>query len=193
MSAAVKPDATPLGYALLGLLRGRPQTGYALRMVFERTPMAIYSSSPGSIYPALKKLESAGLVCRAAHAQGPRFQLTSEGETALERWLREPVTVDQIATDRSVVLLRFAFLQDQPDEALTHSFLKAFEAAARRHGEELEAFLAGPEGLGMSLHSRVAVEHGIAQAAVSASWAGAARQKLRLLGRETSASGELSR
>jgi DNA-binding PadR family transcriptional regulator len=48
---------TTLGYALLGLIRAEPRTGYALRMVFETTPMGSYSSSPGSIYPALKSLE----------------------------------------------------------------------------------------------------------------------------------------
>ena len=47
---------TALGYALIGLVQEDPRSGYALRKVFEDTPMGAFSSSPGSIYPALKKL-----------------------------------------------------------------------------------------------------------------------------------------
>ena len=41
---------TPLSYALLGLMQMEPRSGYALRKVFETTPLGGYSSSPGSIY-----------------------------------------------------------------------------------------------------------------------------------------------
>ena len=43
--------------ALLGLLHGEARSGYALRKVFQDTPMLHFSDSPGSIYPALKRLE----------------------------------------------------------------------------------------------------------------------------------------
>ena len=53
---------TTLGYALLGLVAGEPQTGYALMKTFTTTPMGHYSGSPGAIYPALRRLEGAGQV-----------------------------------------------------------------------------------------------------------------------------------
>ena len=57
---------TPLSFALLGLIGMEPRSGYKLRKVFETTPLGNYSSSPGSIYPALRALEKAGLVRRGA-------------------------------------------------------------------------------------------------------------------------------
>ena len=57
-----KRTPTTLEYALLGLVHAEPRSGYDLCKVFETTPMGHYSSSPGAIYPALKRLEGAGLV-----------------------------------------------------------------------------------------------------------------------------------
>jgi len=50
------PQITVLGYALLGLLQQKAQSGYELRKVFAETAMGNYSSSPGAIYPALERL-----------------------------------------------------------------------------------------------------------------------------------------
>ena len=41
---------TLLGYVLLGLLNQLPRSGYDVRLEMESTPMAHFSSSPGSIY-----------------------------------------------------------------------------------------------------------------------------------------------
>ena len=78
---------TALTYALLGLVRATPRTGYALRKVFEDTPMGSFSSSPGSIYPALDKLVRAELLERRPPATGgkPLFHITPEGEAHLDQ------------------------------------------------------------------------------------------------------------
>ncbi len=65
------PSLTPLGYALLGLVRLRPRSGYDLRRVFESTPMAYFSSSPGAIYPALGRLERGGLIAGKVDGRQP--------------------------------------------------------------------------------------------------------------------------
>ena len=66
----MRQPASTLGFALLGLLQQQPRSGYALRRVFATTPMGHYSSSPGAIYPALRRLEQQGLV-RGALDRGP--------------------------------------------------------------------------------------------------------------------------
>ena len=56
------PTIPLLGRALLGLLMETPLSGYDIRRIFTQTPLATFSDSPGAIYPALKRLEAAGLV-----------------------------------------------------------------------------------------------------------------------------------
>ena len=58
----MKTKIPSLGYALLGLLQGKPSSGYDLRKIFSSTSMRTYSDSPGSIYPALLRLEKQGLM-----------------------------------------------------------------------------------------------------------------------------------
>jgi len=127
---------TPLSYALLGLVRMQPRSGYALRKVFETTPLGDYSSSPGSIYPALKSLEKAGMVrTRDAHDVRGKglYHLTAAGEDALHKWLRAPVG------DLGEAMLRFAFFGADDLDAIP-PFLDSFEAAAEAQAVGLAAF-----------------------------------------------------
>lgn len=169
---------TPLGYALLGLIRDEPRSGYALRKVFETTPMGSYSSSPGSIYPALESLRKAGLVETHEEAGKTRgkglFHLTADGAAAFEDWLRAPVE----AGDLSQAMLRFAFLHGHADRSLTRVFLDSFEAAARGQAAGLAQFIAGEAGQALPVQARVAVEHGRMHLEASAAWAVWARQTL---------------
>ncbi|MBW8882843.1 MAG: PadR family transcriptional regulator [Asticcacaulis sp.] len=158
---------TPLSYALLGLVRMQPRSGYALRKVFETTPLGGYSSSPGSIYPALKSLEKAGLLAILAPS-GARgrglYHLTAEGEGLLDAWLAAPVS------DLGEAMLRFAFLRDDDRDAIL-AFLDAFQAAAENQSAGLEAFLANEGARDMPPKGRIAVQHGLCQLRASADWA----------------------
>src|SRR5512147_2485967 len=97
-------ELTTLEYALLGLLQQTPQSGYDLRKVFETSPMGHYSSSPGAIYPALKRLRTRGLISAKvdrARPLRPRevFQLRPAGRTALIQWLTTTPTPEAIVAD----------------------------------------------------------------------------------------------
>jgi len=164
---------TPLHHALLGLIGQQARSGYALLKVFETTPMGSYSSSPGSIYPALKSLEKAGL----AEVRDPRdargkglYHLTAAGREALEQWMRAPIG------DLDEALLRFAFLPEGDGVAI-RAFLDAFEAEAEAQAGRLAAFLASEAARAMTRKSRVAVEHGRCRLQASADWARAARRQ----------------
>ena len=174
------PPITLLGYALLGLIGGAPRSGYKLRMLFETTPIGTYSSSPGSIYPALKALEKAGLVVQQPPTGSKRvYHLTEGGEAALRAWLEAPVEQEEIAKRLDMALLRFAFLEGKGDRQATLRFLDSFEAAARAQGASLEDFLNGADGAELSLQGRLAVEHGLKSILCSADWAADARRRLR--------------
>lgn len=163
---------TPLSYALLGLVRMQPRSGYALRKVFETTPLGGYSSSPGSIYPALKGLEKAGLLeIRGSASYGKGlYHLTPSGARALDEWLGAPIG------DLGEAMLRFAFLPDE-DMGAVHAFLDRFEQAAAAQADALGAFLAGDGAEGMTMKARLAVEHGRQGLQASADWARSARRQ----------------
>ena len=89
----MSPSKIPaLGYALLGLLQENPYSGYDLRHFFSSTSMKTYSDSPGSIYPALGRLEKQGLI-RGTVEQGSGlrrrqiFRLTPKGLSELRQWI----------------------------------------------------------------------------------------------------------
>jgi DNA-binding PadR family transcriptional regulator len=161
---------TPLSYALLGLIKMDPRSGYALRKVFETTPLGSYSSSPGSIYPALKSLEAHGLVeARGGDARGKGlYHLTDAGRDALQAWLGAPVE------DLGEAMLRFAFLPED-DRPRILAFLDAFEAAAKAKAAGLDIFLASDASRGMTPKGRIAVLHGRRHLQTSADWAAWAR------------------
>lgn len=164
---------TALGYALIGLVIGEPRSGYALRKVFELTPMGAYSSSPGSIYPALNKLVKAGLLEQRAPAAGgkKKFHATPHGVREMNDWLRTPVTQEEVAKSIDLPLLKFAFLPMADDVRVTREFLSGFEAAVRAHIESLESYLTGPEGQSLSPHGRLAVENGLLGYKAHVDWA----------------------
>ena len=170
---------TPLSFALLGLIGMEPRSGYKLRKVFETTPLGNYSSSPGSIYPALKALERAGLVRRTAarDARGTAaYHLTADGAEALDSWLSGPIG------DLGEAMLRFSFLPDDAQAILP--FLDRFEAEARTQAAALDAFLSGETAQGMSARHVMAVEHGRRGLEASASWAMWARERFEAEGRK---------
>lgn len=169
---------TPLGYALLGLLRDEPRSGYGLRMVFETTPMGSYSSSPGSIYPALKGLQKSGLIEARPAGKGNVFHLTGAGQGAFETWLRQPVTAEQVAKEMSVIMLRFAFLTGHPDRSLTVDLLASLQVAASQHAQGMRTWLEGP-GAVMPLQPRLAVTQGIMSVQSVADWAVYALEQLQ--------------
>lgn len=164
---------TALGYALIGLVQEEPRTGYALRKVFETTPMGTFSSSPGSIYPALKKLVQAGMIEQRLPEVGSkkRFHITPDGEREMKSWLIAPVTTVEVANSVDVALLRFAFLQNVKSTVATRRFLKSFQSAVREQIDTLETYLSGPASVSLSRHGRLAVENGLLGYKAHLEWA----------------------
>lgn len=86
-------QATPTGYALLGLLSfGRRLTGYELKQFADSSLRFFYNAPAMSqVYSELEKLEGAGLVKGRDTAVGERtirvHSISRKGITALRRWL----------------------------------------------------------------------------------------------------------
>ncbi len=122
-----------LGYALLGLLQ-KPSSGYDLRKVFSSTSMKTYSDSPGAIYPALARLEKAGLI-RGSVEEGSGlrrrqvFRLTPKGLSELRQWITHPVTREDLVWGQQDIMLRFAFSETALGPTASINLLQSLETA----------------------------------------------------------------
>ena len=174
--------ATPLEYALLGLLDQEPRSGYGLRRIFALTPLGHFSDSPGAIYPALRRLLARRWIGACAPKGGRRrreLRISTRGREAFVAWLRLPVTAIDVTADPDVLLLRFAFMGQALPVAAIRDFLEGYErqmttqlkGLRRHHGEHAHTW---------PLTGRLAFEHGLAQHEAQVAWA---RSAARALGR----------
>ena len=133
-----------LEHALLGLLRQQPQSGYDLRKTFASTPMRHFSDSPGSIYPALRRMQARGWVRASAESGNARqrriFAVTATGTRVQIQWLRRPITRDDIIWGLDELMLRFAFLDGNVERPEALKFLQSFEQALAPYLDELSDF-----------------------------------------------------
>ncbi len=177
---------TNLEFALLGLIRLHPQSGYELRKQFATTPMGHYSDSPGSIYPALARLARRGLIRtlgeeRANPRKRRRYSLSPRGERELSRWLRIPLTRVDVRRNPGGVLLRFAFLAQRARPAEISRFLRSYLHELEKEIAQLESYL-GREGATMPFFGRLALDHGLASYRAGVAWA---RRALKQIARSS--------
>jgi DNA-binding PadR family transcriptional regulator len=179
---SAKPP-TNLEYALLGLLHQQPQSGYDLRKIFATTAIGNYSSSPGAIYPALRRLETRGSIVGEiddAKELRPRklFAPTLEGRSVFRDWLRAPITEDDVARGYDTLMLRFAFHSVLDDPQASREFLVAL-------GTHLDTYVAALEAQRKMfpeetpLQPRLALEAGIDQYRAAARWAHKAARRFK--------------
>lgn len=169
-------DRSLLGLALLGLIRLRqPCSGYDLRRFFAGRPMATFSDSPGSIYPALKRLEQAGMVsCTLDETSRVRrralYRLSPTGKKALERWLKQPLKADDVLRRMPELFLRFSFLEDCLGPRACVSFLESLSLSLRAHITMIKEHLKSNEAR-MARSARLALRSGIMGYECQAAWA----------------------
>ncbi len=167
----------------MGLLWQQPRSGYDLLKVFTETAMGGYSSSPGAIYPALKRLARHGSITGEVQNRDslrPRqvYSLTTAGVETLEQHLRQPVTRDDVMRHADGVMLRFVFAGEVlgRDEAIRvlEQFARKIKSYLSDLKRQLAAFpaTAGPYG-------RCALQHGIDMYHADARWARNAVKELR--------------
>lgn len=174
-SASTQPAATSLGYTLLCLVLMKPSSGYDLCKIFETTPMAHYSSSPGAVYPALKRLEGNGLLSaetEKADSLRPRkvYRPTEAGVAAVRAWITAPLTRDDMVERMDEVMMRFAFLGHVAGDDATRRFLEQLAEASDAYADELDGYHRGMEGMDPP-HGRLALETGIEYHRNVARWA----------------------
>ncbi len=165
---------TTLEYALLGLVGMSPMTGYDVHKVFASTPLAHFSSSPGAIYPALRRLARGGLLqarLDSTKEARPRrvFSLTAAGERAIEQWLRRPVTREELIRSDGAPVLRFSLAAGRLRREEILDYLESYQKAVAAYLKELYGhaeLTTAPE----SLHGRLALFLGIRGSECELEW-----------------------
>jgi DNA-binding PadR family transcriptional regulator len=164
-----------LGFTLLGLVHQQPMSGYDLRKIFASTAWGTFSDSPGAIYPALTRLEKHGLV--SSHVQESTslrkrrvFRITPEGLAAFKKWLKQPVTSDDVISRIPDLMVRFAFMDQTVGEKRAASFLKELADRLADYLPSLQQFLEDHAGE-MPLSGRLALECGIQEYEMRLRWA----------------------
>ncbi|HEY0794439.1 MAG TPA: PadR family transcriptional regulator [Acidisarcina sp.] len=163
-----------LEYALLGLLRPAPASGYSLRKVFATSAMGSFSDSPGAIYPALKRLEKAGqIVGDVEESAGLRhrkiYRLTAKGRGRLDRWIRRPLAPRAVVKGMGGIMLQFAFCDPVSEPKVALRLLNSLHSQLNDYVAELEAYFAAHEEQ-MPVSGRLALAHGIQSFRSSLEW-----------------------
>ncbi|MBZ0308665.1 MAG: PadR family transcriptional regulator [Anaerolineae bacterium] len=177
-------DLTTLEYYVLGLISVEPQSGYSIITYFE---MDWYrwrgSSSPGSIYPILKRLESQGIIdgeLETIHETRPRkvYTLTPLGEELLNVWLRTPVTKDEAAEERATLMMKFLFAEKRLSREEVLAWLQGYEEATAHYITLLQVNR-NPMATGVwSTHQQLILEATLMELNMQRTWIQMARQRL---------------
>ena len=169
MKKDIKP--TLLDFAILGLIQDQPLSGYGIRKVFEETAMGNYSNSPGTIYPAIKRLEKFELVQKVTQKDTAKtgFQITKKGLLQLKQWLIQPIEKKEVEKKTDELLLRFAFMETLVNKKQKIIFLHSFRDLLKTYIQDLQAYY-DSESDQMPLHARLAFQHGIESNKTTLKW-----------------------
>jgi len=169
----MKKDMKPtlLDFAILGLIQDQPLSGYGIRKVFEETAMGNYSNSPGTIYPALKRLEKFELVEKVSQKETSKtgFQITKKGLEQLKKWLIQPIEKKEVEKKTDELLLRFAFMETLVNKEQKIIFLHSFQDLLKTYVQDLLTYY-DKESNNMPLHARLAFQHGIESNKTTLKW-----------------------
>ncbi|MDF3288034.1 PadR family transcriptional regulator [Streptomyces silvisoli] len=167
-----------LRHAVLGLLVGKPASGYDLMKLFNSSLANVWPATQSQVYGELARLADNGLIDVAA--EGPRgrkeYTLTEEGLAELRRWLMDA----QPEAQRSAALLRVFFLGVlTPEQSLDH-LAKLAEQAAADHARlrELQKSRDWDEGGMLTVNGRLALEYGLRLYEMREQWARWAAQQI---------------
>ena len=176
----MKQKHTLLDYAILGLLKADSLSGYQIRKIFETTALGNFSSSPGTIYPALKRLEKFDLIERKKESttNKARIHLTSIGLDVLKEWLLKAPDITIIAKNVDELLLRFAFMDHLVTRDQQVAFVQDFRQLLRPYIQELTDYRE-QEFSNMTSTALLAFDHGIMSYKTTLKWCDITLKKLK--------------
>jgi DNA-binding PadR family transcriptional regulator len=185
----MKSTPSTLEHAILGILSGQPRSGYDVRQVF-LTHLRYYSDSPGTIYPALRRLEARGWIepAPAATPAGENrsrrpYTLTAAGRQQLLAWLEAPIAEGDIALRLSELFLRFTYMGVNVPRETTLRFLRSLESGLTARAAAQRAKYDDVRKVALPHHTGVlSMLLGVETTEAQAHWAAEARAMLEAAG-----------
>lgn len=175
-------DLTTLEYYVLGVISVEPQSGYSIINYFE-SELWGSPTSPGSIYPILKRLEKQDIISGELEiVQEARsrkmYTLTALGETILDDWLRSPVTKEEAAEQRPTMMMKFLFMEKRLSREAVLRWLDSYQEATDYY-IKLLTLHRNPQLQEWSLHQSVLIEGNLMELQMQLDWVKLARERLR--------------
>jgi DNA-binding PadR family transcriptional regulator len=134
-----------LTHALLGILSREPLHGYDIRQRFGQSLGGEWSISFGQLYPALGRLEVAGLVEKSSEpserASGKHvYSITPAGRATLAEWLASPCGCQVRIKDDLTLRLALFDMVPRPDQV---AYLEQYRADTTEKRASLAASIPG--------------------------------------------------
>jgi DNA-binding PadR family transcriptional regulator len=122
---------TELDFTILAIIaRDGPLSAYDVRKDFAQSMTPTWSSSTGSVYPSIARLEAADLIA-ASNPEGPRsrkaLSITAAGRVVLDPWLTG-MTAETAAATPDPIRTRMFFLMLLEPSRRTEVVLTAIES-----------------------------------------------------------------
>lgn len=164
-------NPTYIDYVMLGIIQQKPVSGYGILKALKELSPGNFSSSPGTIYPALKRLQRFGLVKESASAKASKklFELSSRGQVFLIAWLLDPISVDDVRRRKEELLLRFTFMDELVSQNEKKHFLTSFQQQSKNYLQKVQARLKADAEL-LSQHQKMTLEHEISSYKSTIKW-----------------------
>jgi DNA-binding PadR family transcriptional regulator len=171
---------TELDNCILGVIwRGGPLSAYGVRAHFAGSGTVSWSSSTGTIYPAIRRLRAAGFL-QAEAPMGPRkselLSLTAKGRAALDDWLTN-VSPELGSSTADPIRTRVHFLKAVDSPARKQAF-DGYRAATRAAIAKVEADLAEEPKSAVDLSERLGSLGSLAELKARLEWLDEAEREL---------------
>lgn len=139
----------------MGLLMNGDKSGYDIKKIIELSPVPSISSSCGSIYPAIKKLEKEEILEKHLIVQDDKpnkhlLLLTPKGKKTFMEWLSAPILIENFnMADESFnqKFLFFSYLNENEVNAhcceqirAINNFIESVEGFKVKYGSQLDKY-----------------------------------------------------
>jgi len=177
---------TTIDYIILGLIQQKPLSGYRIRKTFEDTALGNFGGSPGTIYPALKRLEQNRLISKQSTGNGPKsvYYITKFGLEHLKIWLEQDPSTEDLKKNPELLVLKFAFMDPLMHNEQKIRYLINLKYQLEEYLKVLENYFA-EEKHTMPQSGKLAFKHGLMTYKTNIDWCLMAIDALHEQGQDT--------
>ncbi|MBI9107814.1 MAG: helix-turn-helix transcriptional regulator [Spirochaetales bacterium] len=118
---------------ILGVLSLKDLTSYDLKKSLDKSINHFYTTSYGSLHPALVKLEKNKLVTSREFVEGGRskklYSITESGRQDFTNWLSSDIQISRLKEDSLVRIFFFGMLEPEERQNIISTYLQSIDTA----------------------------------------------------------------